>query len=336
MIALSKFPRVSLGHLPTPLEPLRRLSQELGGPPVWIKRDDCTGLATGGNKVRKLEFLMGEALQQGADTIVCFGALQSNHVRQTAAAAARLGLACHAVLTDVVRYREPAYEVSGNVLLDELLGAEVHVVEDAPAALRVAGEIVETLRRKGRVHYSIPVGGSSAVGALGYVECAIELARQADELGIQIGALVNAISSAGTQAGLVAGLAALGREIPVWGFNVYSSDPAAQRAELRQLCAEVCAKLGTPAVEASRLQVSNEFLGKSYGDPTREAVEALRLVARLEGILLDPVYSGKAMAGLIAMIRRGELAGSDPVVFLHTGGAAALFAYREALTRAKP
>jgi L-cysteate sulfo-lyase len=309
-----------------------RLSQKLGGPPLWIKRDDCTGLATGGNKTRKLEFLMGDALAQGADTVLCFGALQSNHVRQTAAAAARLGLACHAVLTDLVSYREPAYDVSGNLLLDELLGAEVHVVSDGEAAKNAVREIVEDLRSQGRVHYTIPVGGSNAIGALGYVECALELSRQVDESGISVGTVACAISSAGTQAGLVAGFASLARDTPVQGFNVYSADPAGQRSELAALCAEVCGKLGISTVDPDRLRISNEVLGSAYGDPTRETVEAVRLVARSEGILLDPVYSGKAMAGLIGMIRRGELSRSDPVVFLHTGGSAALFAYRDALT----
>ena len=333
MTRLSEFPRVSLAHLPTPLEPLPNLARELGGPPLFIKRDDCTGLATGGNKARKLEFLMGEALHRGADTVLCFGALQSNHVRQTAAAAARLGLACHAVLTDVVSYREPAYEVSGNVLLDDLLGAHVYVVRDGEEAARVAREIVEDLDRRGRRHYVIPVGGSNAVGALGYVECANELCRQMDELELSVATVASATSSVGTQAGLVAGFAARGREIPVLGFNVYSADPAAQRDQLEKLCAEVCAKLAIAPVDAARLKISSEFLGEGYGDPTRETVEAVRLVARSEGILLDPVYSGKAMAGLIAMIRRGDWAGDEAVIFVHTGGAAALFAYRDALTR---
>ena len=333
MSRLADFPRVSLGHLPTPLEPLPRLSDELGGPPLWIKRDDCTGLAGGGNKTRKLEFLMGEALQQGADTILCFGALQSNHVRQTAAAAARLGLECHAVLTDIVRYREPAYEVSGNLLLDDLLGAKVHIAKDIAAALAVTKEIVEGLERRGRRHYSIPVGGSNAVGALGYVECAFELCTQADEFGISLGGIFTATSSGGTQAGLVAGFAASGREVPVQGFNVYSADAAKQQEELVQLCGEICLALELAPVDAARLKVSHEFLGKAYGDPTPDSVEAVRLVARCEGILLDPVYSGKAMAGLIALIRRGDFAGSDAAVFLHTGGTPALFAYRDALTR---
>ena len=240
---ISHFPRVSLAHLPTPLEPLPRLSQELGGPAIWLKRDDCTGLATGGNKTRKLEFLMGEALARNADTILCFGALQSNHVRQTAAAAARLGLACHAILSDVVRYREPAYEVSGNLLLDELLGASVHVVPDTAGALAVAREVVAELERQGRTHYSIPVGGSSAVGALGYVGCADELSQQAQELGIRISLVAHATSSAGTQAGLLAGFAALESDVRVRGFNVYSDDPAGQLAALATLCGEVCAKL---------------------------------------------------------------------------------------------
>jgi L-cysteate sulfo-lyase len=333
VIDLAKFPRVSLAHLPTPLEPLPRLSQELGGPAIWLKRDDCTGLATGGNKARKLEFLMGEALARNADTILCFGALQSNHVRQTAAAAARLGLACHAILSDVVRYREPAYEVSGNRLLDELLGASVHVVADAAAAGQVARELIAELERQGRTHYAIPVGGSSAVGALGYVGCANELWQQARDLGIRFSAIAHATSSAGTQAGLLAGFAGLKSDIAVRGFNVYSDDPAGQRAGLARLCDEVCGMLGIAEVARERLEISSEFIGEGYGEPTTEALRAIRLMARCEGILLDPVYSGKAMAGLIETIRRGDLPADDPVVFLHTGGAPGIFAYREALAR---
>jgi len=330
---LSEFPRVSLAHLPTPLEPLPRLSRELGGPPIWLKRDDCTGLATGGNKTRKLEFLMGEALSRKADTILCFGALQSNHVRQTAAAAARLGLACHAILSDIVRYREPAYDVSGNLLLDELLGATVHIVREPENAQRVVQEIVGELKREGRTHYAIPVGGSSAVGALGYVGCANELSQQARELGLRISLVTHASSSVGTQAGLLAGFAAQGSDVRVRGFNVYSDDPAGQRAALVSLCAEVCAELGVAPIAEERIDISSEFIGGGYGEPSPETLAAIRLVARCEGVLLDPVYSGKAMAGLIETIRRGDLAADEPVVFIHTGGSAGLFAYRDALAR---
>jgi D-cysteine desulfhydrase family pyridoxal phosphate-dependent enzyme len=331
---------MKLGHLPTPLEPMQRLGAELGGVPLFIKRDDCTGLAVGGNKTRKLEFLVGDALAEGADTLLSFGALQSNHVRQTAAAAARAGMACRLVLVDMVAHREPAYESSGNLLLDELLGAEVQVVKSNDEAAVAARRVMDEESAAGRRLYVIPTGGSNAVGSLGYVECARELAQQSAEIGVQIGAVVTGTSSAGTQAGLVAGFAALGESARTIGINVYDADPAAQKALLAALVDDVAAKIGISPVPAESLELRHEFIGEGYGIPTEAMRAAVERTARREGVLLDPVYTGKAMAGLISLLGSGELqdaAGPGrAIVFVHTGGTPGLFAYRDALTERGP
>ncbi len=337
MKLLDDAPRTRLAHLPTALEPLSKLGAELGCKSLWIKRDDCTGLAFGGNKTRKLEFLIGEAAAQGANTVLTFGALQSNHVRQTAAAAARVGMACRLVLLDMVEYREPAYESSGNLLLDRLLGADVQVANNDAEVLEAVQRVVDEETAAGRQLYVIPTGGSNAVGSLGYVECARELTEQGRERGLRVAAVVTAVSSAGTQAGLVAGFAALGEPVRVVGINVYKEDHAAQEATLAALAQEVAAAIEIPPIAEASLWVRHEFLGGGYGVPTEPMREAIELTARHEGILLDPVYTGKAMAGLISLVRNGEfeqLASGEAgaIVFLHTGGTPGLFAYRDALT----
>lgn len=337
---LSSQPRTALAHLPTPLEPLDRLSETLGGPRIWMKRDDCTGLGTGGNKTRKLEFLLGAALAEGADTVITFGAVQSNHARQTAAACAALGLPCHLILARKVPWQDPGYERLGNVLLDRLFGAHVELVEAAEVR-DTHRRLLTSLQASGRRPYVIPTGGSSGVGALGYALCADELADQCAERDLVLTDLVHATSSAGTQAGLLAGFALLGRLQPgslpvvrVHGVNV--SEPETQAAALVETIAgladDVLALVGsrTPVSRAA-IGVDSRFLGAGYGLPTPETLAAIRLVASLEGILLDPVYSGKAMSGLIGRIRSGELDGASNVVFLHTGGTASLPVYGEAL-----
>ncbi len=333
MKPISEFPRLALAHLPTPLEPLRRLSTELGGPEIWIKRDDCTGLATGGNKTRKLEFLLGEAQSEGADTIITFGALQSNHARQTAAAAARLGLHCIVFLVRKVKYDEPAYGTSGNLLLDELLGARVEIADDEAALARRLESVRAELDTQGRRAYLIPPGGSNTTGALGYVNCALEIDGQCRDAGITPRAVVHASSSGGTQAGLVAGLAALQSEVPVQGINVSDLDTQRIVTMVHELCRQTCERIDIPPVSADRIQIEHDYLGPDYGIPTEAMREAVHLAATREGILLDPVYTGKAMAGLIGLIRAGVYGRGEAVVFLHTGGSAGLFAYRDALTR---
>lgn len=324
---ISAFPRVRLAHLPTPLEPMERLANHLGGPELYIKRDDCTGLATGGNKTRKLEYLVADALRQGADTILTAGAVQSNHVRQAAAAAARAGLACHALLEREVRCEKSSYRKSGNVLLDDLLGCRIDYCRrgtDLPGAMRATAQ---ALRAQGHKPYLVPVGGSNAVGSLGYVQCANEISEQCRVRGVPVTRLIHATGSGGTQAGLLAGFYEARQELEVIGISV-SADRPTQRRKVRRLAGELWELMGLgDALPAQAVQVRDEFVGEGYGLPTDEMLEAVQLCARLEGILLDPVYSGKAMAGLIHMVRSGELNAGDTVVFLHTGGAAGLFAY---------
>lgn len=329
---ISDAPRLELGFLPTPLVPLERLSARLGGPRLWLKRDDCTGLATGGNKTRKLEYLLADAIRQQADAIVTFGAVQSNHARQTAAACAAAGLPCHLVLARKVPWPHPHYDTSGNVLLDRLLGADVQVVApDAFADARAA--LLDRLERDGRLPYVIPVGGSSHVGAMGYARCAMELMEQSQALEFALTDVVHASSSAGTQAGLLAGFAGLvldgdGTAPRVHGINVSEVDPTVLPKDVQRLVGEVIAERGLDAaVAAEDVRLDDRYLGDGYGLPTEATVAAIRLLAGTEGVLLDPVYSGKAFAALVDRIERGEFAGVDDVVFIHTGGTASLAVY---------
>lgn len=329
--ALSALPRVSLAHLPTPLEPLERLSAALGGPKILVKRDDCTGLGLGGNKTRKLEFLMAEALRQGADTVITTGGIQSNHVRQTAAAAAKLGLACELILTRVVPWGGPDYEQIGNIQLDRLLGAKVHLHPGGTDRQAAMESLAENLKTAGKAPFLIPTGGSNATGAMGYVNAALELQQQIAAGDLKVAAILHASSSSGTQAGLSAGFAALDASLQVIGIDV-DAHPEAVADEARNIGGEVWQALkleGELPNEAVNLE--GGYAGEAYGLPTEEMREAVTLAARLEGLLLDPVYSGKAMAGLIGMIRAGRFDAGETVVFLHTGGTPALFPYRDAL-----
>lgn len=322
---LARFPRVRLAHLPTPLEPLPRLSEELGID-LWIKRDDCTGLAGGGNKTRKLEFLLGDAFEQQADTLVTQGAVQSNHVRQTAAAAAAHGLDCEIILEARTGSTAHDYLENGNVLLDRLFGAGLRTV---PAGSDMVAELETTaaeVRARGGKPYIIPGGGSNPVGALGYVDCAREIVVQADDLDLRIDRIVTATGSAGTHAGLVAGLAVMGADIPVLGIGVRAPRDR-QEANVFRLAEETAALLGH-AGRVSRDQVvaDCDYVGEGYGLVDQGVIDALKLAARTDGIVLDPVYSAKAMKGLIALARAGRFKG-ETVVFLHTGGAQGLFGY---------
>ncbi|MGM0561252.1 MAG: D-cysteine desulfhydrase [Pseudomonadota bacterium] len=324
---LARFPRVRLGHLPTPLEPMERLSKHLGGPNLWIKRDDCTGLASGGNKTRKLEFLMADALEQGADTVITQGATQSNHARQTAAAAAKLGLACHILLENRTGSDDPSYVHNGNVLLDQLHGASI---AKRPAGADMQAEmekLAEALRGQGRKPYVIPGGGSNPVGALGYVNASLELLNQSVDMGLRVDHLVHATGSAGTQAGLVTGLKALNSQIPVLGIGVRAPKDK-QEENVFVLAERTSTHLGLDGVVRREDVVANcDYVGEGYGIPTDSMVEAVKLLAQQEGILLDPVYSGKGFAGLLDLIGKGHFDKNDNVVFLHTGGSVALFGY---------
>ncbi len=329
---LSSFPRLRLAHLPTPLEPLERLSKHLGGPHIWVKRDDCTGLATGGNKTRKLEFLMADAEREGADVVLTQGAIQSNHARQTAAAAARLGVACHILLEERLSDAPAAYQASGNVFLDELCGATIGRHPggtDMNAALEQAAD---GLRAAGCRPYVIPGGGSNRIGALGYVDCLSETFEQADAAGIRFTQLWTATGSAGTQAGLLAGMSALEREVAIRGVSV-RFDRATQEEKVFALACETARYIDAPPPPRGAVVAYDEYVGAGYGHPTAGMREAVELLARTEGLLLDPVYSGKGMAGLVDRIRRGEFTGDEHIVFLHTGGSASLFAYEWAFER---
>jgi L-cysteate sulfo-lyase len=324
---IARFPRIRLGHLPTPLEPMENLSRALGGPRLWIKRDDCTGLSTGGNKTRKLEFLMADALAHKADIVITQGATQSNHARQTAAAAVRVGMQCHILLEDRTGSTDPGYRENGNVLLDRLHGA---VVERRKGGADMQAEmeaLAARLESDGRRPYVIPGGGSTPMGALGYVNAALELINQAAERGLRIDHLVHATGSAGTQAGLVAGLQAMNSSINLLGIGVRAPREK-QEAMVHTLGQRTWELLGLPGeLRRESVQANCDYVGEGYGVPTASMVEAVTLLARTEGILLDPVYSGKGMAGLIDLVRKGSYKNDENVVFLHTGGSAALFGY---------
>jgi L-cysteate sulfo-lyase len=323
---LARFARARFAHLPTPLEPAPRLSAELGVD-LWIKRDDCTGLAGGGNKTRKLEFLLGEALEQGADTLITQGAVQSNHVRQTAAAAASFGMACRVVLENRTGNQAEDYLWSGNVLLDRLLGARIRTVEAGSDMNAEMALDAEAVRAAGGTPYVIPGGGSNPVGALGYVDCALELAAQANDEGLVIDRIVTATGSAGTQAGLVAGLAVSGADIPVLGIGVRAPKEK-QEENVFNLAVETAALLGHRERVSREMVVADcDHVGAGYGLIDQGVADALALAARTEGLLLDPVYTGKAMKGLIALAKEGAFEGQT-VVFLHTGGAQGLFGYQ--------
>lgn len=324
-----RFPRYSLANLPTPLEDAPRLSAALGGPRILIKRDDLTGLALGGNKVRKLEWLLGDALAQGADCLITTGALQSNHCRQTAGAAAKAGLPCYLVL------RAPFEgEGQGNVLLDELLGARLIRVTDSARTAETIERLIADLRAEGRKPYLIPVGGSTSVGALGYVVAALELKRQLDERNLSATRVYFSSGSAGTQSGLIVGTKAAGATWQLVGVTPGGGAEGLRRQVL-SLARETADQIGLgQPISAEEVIVDDRYVGPGYGQLTSECVEAIRLVAQTEGILLDPVYAGKAMVGLIDQARRGTVGRDETIVFLHTGGTPALFAYAEELTRA--
>lgn len=327
---LEKLPRVHLAHLPTPVEPLPNLSKHLGGPELWIKRDDQTGLATGGNKARKLEFLMAEALEARADTVITAGSTQSNHARQTAAGAARLGLGCHLVLY-APEGKAPQH-ATGNVLLDELLGAVIHWTDEHAPFTETLARVSGELKAQGKTAHLIPYGGSNPVGMMGFVTAVLELAGQEAITG-PLDAVAYASSSGGTQSGMILGAHMAGwlGRVRLVGISVDEHEKIlAER--VAGLVNGGAALLGLDwRIKDDVPEVVDSYLGGGYavvGDPEREA---LRLLARHEGILADPVYTGRALAGLIDLIRLGEFKAGQRVLFWHTGGSAALFAFGDAL-----
>ena len=322
--ALQRFPRLELVPTATPLERLERLSAHMSRD-IWIKRDDLTPLALGGNKARKLEFLGADAVRAGADTLVTAGAIQSNHVRQTAGLAARLGLDCQVLLENPIGTSDDWYLHNGNRLLLDLFGATVEDVDalDEPDAQLEA--LADRLRAQGKRPYVLPVGGSNALGALGYVRAGLELAQQLRGLGQRFAAVVVASGSAGTQAGLSLALAHELPELPVIGVTV-SRPEASQRPKVEGLIERCAALLGVEVPSRLDVQLWDEYHGPRYGEPNEGTLAALHKLARCEGLLLDPVYTAKAMDGLldgIALTRFAE----GPLLFLHTGGTPALFAY---------
>ena len=328
---LSRFPRVSLAHLPTPLELMPRLSEHLGGPNIYVKRDDCTGLGTGGNKTRKLEFLMADAIAQNADVIITQGAVQSNHARQTAAAARKMGMECELIFEQRIEDPGDPYINSGNILLDRIFGANLRDVDKGSDMDAAMEEVAEELRRDGKSPYIIPGGGSNRIGALGYVDCALEFMAQANREGIVIDHVIHATGSAGTQAGLVAGLKATNANISLLGIGV-NAPQEEQEEKVYKLALETAEYIGAPGVVAREDVVANcDYVGDGYGIPTQAMNDAVMLLARLEGLLFDPVYSGKGLAGMIDLVQKGHFAHAQNIVFIHTGGSVGLFGYSDQL-----
>jgi len=321
-------PRARLANLPTPLEKMPRLSLALKGAQLWIKREDCTGLAFGGNKERKAEFSLGDALSKKADTVITVGPLQSNHSRATAAAAAKLGLKVILVITG-----EKPNSYDGNLLLNNLLGAEIRFLKGKPSKLvktRFMKEIAAELKRKGHVPYVIPAGASYPPGAAAYVNAMLELLTQARKMGFKVDALLHAAGSGGTQAGLVLANKALGSKVEIVGICAEPHIREHLTRETVEIAGEVASLLNLDVtVKPEDVILNEDYAGKAYEEPTPEALSAIKLVAQTEGIILDPIYTGRAMAGLIDLIKQGHFAKDDNVVFMHTGGTPALFPYKE-------
>ncbi|MHC6723787.1 D-cysteine desulfhydrase [Klebsiella pneumoniae] len=319
---LTRFPRLELIGAPTPLEYLPRLSDHLGRE-IFIKRDDTTPLAMGGNKLRKLEFLAADALREGADTLITAGAIQSNHVRQTAAVAAKLGLHCVALLENPIGTRAENYLSNGNRLLLDLFNTQVEMCDALTDPAAQLDELATRIEAQGYRPYVIPVGGSNALGALGYVESALETSQQCEDA-VAISSVVVASGSAGTHAGLAVGLEQLMPQAELIGVTV-SRSVADQLPKVEALQRAVANSLELQA--KAEIILWDDYFAPGYGTPNEDGMAAVKLLAQLEGILLDPVYTGKAMAGLIDGITQKRFKDEGPILFVHTGGAPALFAY---------
>lgn len=328
---LAKFPRRRYTEGVTPLEKLENFSKALGGPNIYIKRDDLLGLTAGGNKTRKLEFLMADALAKGADTILTCGAVQSNHCRLTLAAAVKEGLKCQLILEErVANSYDP--RASGNNFLFKLLGVEkTYVVPGGSDMLEELEKLASKLKKEGKKPYIVPGGGSNPIGATGYVACAEEIMAQLFDKNIKIDHMVVPSGSAGTHAGIIAGMTGINANIPITGISVKRSAEDQANA-VWELAKETAERVGVKEkISKELVQVLDKYVGPGYSLPTNEMVEAVQLLARTEGILLDPVYTGKAMSGLVGMIREGKLTKGQNVLFLHTGGSPALYAYTDVI-----
>ncbi|WP_323845942.1 D-cysteine desulfhydrase family protein [Microbulbifer magnicolonia] len=332
-LSIDHLRRERLGFFPTPLTRLRNFTERFGGPEVYIKRDDQTGLALGGNKTRKLEFILGDALARGADTIITAGAAQSNHCRQTAAAAAALGLECHLVLGG-----HPPERASGNLLLDQLFGCHIHwnnvhrKGEDLP-------QVAEYLKQAGKKVYQVPYGGSSELGALAFVAALMELESQCRETALSFTHILFASSSGGTHAGLMLGKKLLDADFDIVGISIdkFENREIPFDRHIIELANRSAALIGSDQrFDSSDLHLNRDYLGEGYGVVGDQEREAIELLARTEGILLDPVYTGRAMAALIDLLRNNAFSKDDRVLFWHTGGAPALFAYADTLNISAP
>ncbi|MCL0038959.1 D-cysteine desulfhydrase family protein [Dehalococcoidia bacterium] len=331
-MSMVKLPRVALGHWPTPLHELPRLSATLGGPRIFIKRDDLTGLALGGNKCRKLEYVLADALKNGVDTLITSGSSQSNHALQTAAAARKLGMEAYLVLVKGMHV-----ETQGNLLLQNILNSTVNIVEVAdPSEMfttmpRKMNELADELRSKGRTPLVIPAGAEFPLGTVGWVDAAEEIGRQLKDQEIDAQYVVLAHSGGGTQAGLVLGFKQLKLPLNVVGISTMYQKSAAVN-EVVTLANDTARLLGFDVtITPDEVTLYDDYIGEGYGIPTEGCIEAIRLVAQTEAIFLDPVYSAKAMAGFVDLIRKGEFTSKDTVLFIHTGGVPALFAYHQEL-----
>lgn len=333
---VTDYPCVKLTHGPTPFEFMPNLTRELNGPKIFVKRDDCTGLALGGNKTRQLEYYFGEARVKDCDTVLITGAVQSNFVRSTAAAAAKLGMACEVQLEERVKGASKQYHESGNVLLDKILGAKIHSYpegEDEAGADAALEKRADALRKKGKSPYVIHLGANHPpLGSLGYIDVGQEILDDARDAKVQLDAIVVPSGSAATHSGLLAGLRLIGSSMPVLGVCV-RRDAKQQKERVEKRTQEVfdmlyCGK----KVAATDVEVTDATLAPGYGKFGKDVKEAIHLAARLEGLLVDPVYSGKTLAGLIHAIRKGVFKKGQSVCFLHTGGAPSLWAYESQLT----
>ena len=327
---LEKFERIKLGHFPTPIEHLKNVSEYLDGPNIFIKRDDCTGLATGGNKTRKLEFLIPDAIKNKAELIVTVGAIQSNHARQTAAACSLKGLKCLIILEQRLKDPPDAYMNSGNVFLDKLLGAEVMLCPKDQDILEYSTKVVEDIKSKGTNVYFIPGGGSNSIGALGYLECFNEILKENNKYNFTH--IVHATGSSGTQAGLLAGKKYFQSQLQIIGISV-RYEKKIQEEKVYNEAKKVCEKLKCDVLDRSEVVAYDDYVGSGYGEPTDGMIEATNLLAKKEAILLDPVYSGKGFAGLIGLIRQKKFTKEDNILFIHTGGAVSLSAYEWAFNK---
>jgi len=330
LASLRNLPRLTLAHLPTPMEEMPRLAAQLDLPSLWVKRDDCTGLGLGGNKVRKLEFDLAAAVDAHADCIVCGGVVQSNMARQVAAACAKIGVECHlGIMRGRLASPEPGYEDTGNILLDRLYGAIIHDIPwDEDRNLRL-NMIADDLKMAGRRPYLVPYGASDALGAMGYVAAAEEIVRDCPN----VGWIVHASGSAGTQAGLLAGLLAADHPAQVIGIDV-DAQPERVRVDVCRIGRQAAALLGIEdRWRDERVEVAGEWSAGAYGVADETTEEAIRLAARYEALALDPVYTGKGMAGLIGLSRQCRFQDGRPVVWIHTGGSPGIFAYPTTMAR---